>query len=441
MCSTSLKATAADTAPVELLTKKIEQLQTILDHVGAYVFTKDWQGKYTFANKMVCDLFGKPLEKILGRTDEDFFDLSVSNQLRVNDRRVLDYGELIEREETNVMVATGETRIYWSVKMPLRDVSGVIHGMCGISTDITDRLKLESKVVEQKQLLDTILNNIDSHVYMKDRQRRYLFVNQHTASLFGYPQEKIVGRCDSELMPEEDAARFAEMDRKVFERGEKICGEETFTDANDILRHYWSIKVPLFKEGKVNSYVGISTDITDIITLKEQFRHLAHTDSLTTIANRRHLLDEVELELKRNRRRGGSFAVLMFDIDRFKEVNDIYGHATGDRTLIAVADICKRNLRAVDLLGRYGGDEFVAVLPETNLVSALVVAERIRQAVYRTEVDCDQGAMITVSISIGLTIATPESTLDILLGKADAALYGAKRHGRNCVWHAGLDGE
>ena len=422
---------------MELLIEKIEQLQTVLDHVGAYVFTKDLQGRYTFANAMVCDLFGKPLDQVLGRTDESFFDLSMSNQLRVNDRRVLDHGELIEKDETNVLAGTGETRIYWSVKMPLKDAAGVITGMCGISTDITERRHLELKVVEQKRLLDTILNNIDSHVYMKDAQRRYLYVNQKTASLFGYPQERIIGKQDKELIPEENAQRFDEMDRKVLERGEKVCGEETFTDAHGVSRHYWSIKIPLVKDGQVDSYVGISTDITDVITLKEQFWLLANTDALTGIASRRHLLDQAELELKRVRRRGGTLAVIMFDIDTFKKINDLYGHAKGDRAIIAVADACKRNLREIDLLGRLGGDELVAVLPDTGLLEALDVAERIRQAVCTTVVACDDGSLVTVTASIGVTVAEQNSTIDDLLAQADAALYAAKQHGRNSVCHSG----
>lgn len=419
----------------DLLTEKVGQLQSIMDQVGAYIFTKDMQGRYTFANKMVCDLFGYPLEEVVGFTDEKFFDLSICNQLRINDRRVLEQGKRIESEETNVVAETGETRIYWTVKIPWKAADGTITGMCGISTDITERRSLEVQVQEQKLLLESILNNIDSYVYMKDRDRRYLYANANTATLYGLPQEEIIGKLDADMMTREIADQFGIVDRQVLDTGNKVCAEESFHDKSGATRHYWSIKVPLVKEGEVNSFVGISTDITEIIQLKESFKLLANTDVMTGISSRRHLMENAELELKRMRRRGETMAVIMFDIDKFKSVNDGYGHATGDRAIVAVADACKKALREIDLFGRQGGDEFLVVAPEIDLPSALVVAERLREAISSTSVMCDDGTAITITSSFGLTISDSKSSLDELLSQADAALYEAKGHGRNCVWH------
>ncbi|MEI6412755.1 MAG: ATP-binding protein, partial [Pseudomonadota bacterium] len=134
---------------------------------------------------------------------------------------------------------------------------------------------LEMLVQEQKLLLDTILNNVDSYVYMKDYERRYLYVNEKTATLFGVPREYVIGKFDADIMPKEDADRFGMMDRQVLDTGKRVCGEEMFLDSGGSERHYWSIKIPLEKDGKVSSFVGISTDITEIIRLKENFQLLA----------------------------------------------------------------------------------------------------------------------------------------------------------------------
>ena len=111
------------------LQREADALRAVLDDMGAYIFIKDANGCYTYANHQVLELFGLQLEQVIGKDDTHFFDLSISDQLRVNDLRVLQYFEVIEREETNFIKGTGETRIYWSVKKPLRDTDGNIIGI------------------------------------------------------------------------------------------------------------------------------------------------------------------------------------------------------------------------------------------------------------------------------------------------------------------------
>ncbi|MDH5473658.1 MAG: PAS domain-containing protein [Gammaproteobacteria bacterium] len=116
-----------------------------LNEIGAYIYTKDINGCYTFANTLVLDLFGLPLDQVIGKDDSHFFDLAYSKELRLNDRQVLDQGKVIENEEVNFIKSTGKTRIYWSVKKPLRNDDGEIVGMCGVSTDITERKQVEKE--------------------------------------------------------------------------------------------------------------------------------------------------------------------------------------------------------------------------------------------------------------------------------------------------------
>ena len=117
----------------------------LLDEVGAFVYTTDRDGRYTYANQLVLDLLGgHSLEAVLGRSFTDFVDIGeAGDTLRKTDRQVLELGETIAREETNHIHATGETRSYWSIKKPLRDASGAIVGMIGISHDITEKKRLE----------------------------------------------------------------------------------------------------------------------------------------------------------------------------------------------------------------------------------------------------------------------------------------------------------
>lgn len=112
--------------------------ERILDALDAAVYAKDLQGNYTYANRYVRDLFGADLQGIVGKDDSHFFDLERSNALKVNDAEVMSTGVTVEREERDIVKETGEERFYWTMKSPLRDDSGVIIGMCGISLDITD---------------------------------------------------------------------------------------------------------------------------------------------------------------------------------------------------------------------------------------------------------------------------------------------------------------
>jgi diguanylate cyclase (GGDEF)-like protein len=158
----------------------------------------------------------------------------------------------------------------------------------------------------------------------------------------------------------------------------------------------------------------------------------ADTDDLTGIFNRRGLLAQLKLELARCRRFAHCVAVLMIDIDHFKEVNDTYGHASGDTTIIAMVETIKKQLRETDIFGRLGGEEFLLILPAMDIDGAQVVAERIRECIANTAVALPQ-RMISITVSIGVAIYSEHDDSDRLLARADAALYSAKHHGRNRV--------
>jgi diguanylate cyclase (GGDEF)-like protein len=161
---------------------------------------------------------------------------------------------------------------------------------------------------------------------------------------------------------------------------------------------------------------------------------LAITDPLTSLSNRRNFMERLELELSRSRRYDDRLALVLMDVDHFKDVNDAYGHVTGDRVLVAIArDGLVPALRAVDLAGRFGGEEFAVILPATDLDGAMVVAERLRARVAEIEVDGPGSRRITASFGVA---AVPEVGADDVVGlirAADEALYRAKAEGRDRV--------
>lgn len=172
-----------------------------------------------------------------------------------------------------------------------------------------------------------------------------------------------------------------------------------------------------------------------------KLKELAEIDPLTQVYTRRRVLELAERALRQALRYDEPFSVLYLDIDRFKDVNDRFGHGVGDAVLTAVAASCRMELREVDLFGRLGGEEFVIFLLHSGLPQAMTVAERVRAAVAGATVPAVGGAP-AVTASIGVTELTADAAdLDALLGRADQALYRAKREGRNraCAWQDGRD--
>lgn len=165
-----------------------------------------------------------------------------------------------------------------------------------------------------------------------------------------------------------------------------------------------------------------------------ELEYLARFDSLTSVANRYYFVEMVETEMARSSRYGKPLSILMMDVDKFKEINDVYGHQAGDIVLQALCETCKMILREFDIVGRWGGDEFAILLPETPHTIAHQVAERLRGAFESTAVALEMHSPLHFSVSIGCASRNAkDDNLDTLLDLADKALYDAKRAGRNRV--------
>ena len=187
-------------------------------------------------------------------------------------------------------------------------------------------------------------------------------------------------------------------------------------------------------QGQAVRLVGTNTDIHERKLLEDGLRFQAQVDYLTGMANRGHFMHQAEQEIVRARRYGKSPSLLMLDVDLFKQVNDAHGHNAGDAVLTKLAEICRQTLRDVDTVGRMGGEEFAVLLPESGPGEALDVAERLRAAVAATKFPIERGLPIQVTVSIGVgAVVSKDDTIDVILSKADNALYEAKNSGRNRV--------
>ena len=193
------------------------------------------------------------------------------------------------------------------------------------------------------------------------------------------------------------------------------------------------IEMEFDQKGKPRNIFGTLQDITARKRGEEELVRLATTDFLTGLFNRRHFMALAEKEFPRAKRYGDELSLIMLDADKFKEVNDSYGHNVGDFVLKSLASIGLSMLRDVDVFGRVGGEEFAVLLPSTPLERAVLVAEKLRAAITGAVVPLEQGEL-RVTVSLGVTsLRADTKNVDMMLKEADEALYSAKKNGRNRV--------
>jgi len=200
-------------------------------------------------------------------------------------------------------------------------------------------------------------------------------------------------------------------------------------------RYYQSRLTPIvYHDGKVMGKLIVLSDITEHVELVEEINRIAATDELTGIFNRRYFMKTAQEELYRADRYGRPVSIIIWDMDHFKAINDTYGHVIGDKVLQTAVRICRESLRESDILGRFGGEEFIILLPETQSSVALDIANRLCNRLADTQIDTETVRLnVTASFGVFGIEQMNDLKLEILIKKADDALYQAKNSGRNRV--------
>ena len=306
------------------------------------------------------------------------------------------------------------------------------------------RNRADLALKESEKLLSDILENVSAYIYVKDAQSRYLFANRLLRERFNAPMEEIVGYDDSKFYDADTAATTRASDLIVLRKGETLRDEEPshniLTGETEV---FLSVKLPLrHEDGSIYALCGISTDITERKDIEEHMRHMAQYDALTHLPNRALFDDRLRRALAAAKREQKGLALMFIDLDKFKPVNDTYGHAVGDLLLQQAAQRIQDCLRESDTAARIGGDEFVILLPSIEAaMDATMVAEKIRLALSQPFAIAEH--MLNISSSIGIAVYPEHGNEEKLLVKnADIAMYHAKKNGRNNakLYQHGLQG-
>lgn len=296
--------------------------------------------------------------------------------------------------------------------------------------DITERKQAESALINQQATLRALTDAIPALVSFVDADEIYRYCNRGYETVFGIAPEKIIGSTLRQFLGEELYTRYEEFFKKAL-AGYEVVYERTVKSRTQV-HHQECRHVPQFDAaGKPSGFYLVAWDVTERKAQEIEWQSRASTDQLTGLMNRASFLETLNLAVSRHQRADAAMAVFYLDVDRFKHVNDTYGHAAGDTLLKSFAEYLKISVRQSDVVARIGGDEFCIMLDNIRTPeNALIVAEKIL-ALVRTPVLHGEHSL-TISTSIGIAFATSINvTGEQFIAYADAALYKAKQSGRN----------
>ena len=413
-----------------------------------FLYVKDTKGQIVATNLNVARYYGRrDPDELRGLTD---FDLAVPARARdlfFSEQRVIRTGLPISDQTELVVEKDGAARWFITSKAAVRDESGRTIGIAGVTRDVTERRQLEADLARSRDQLGYVLQDVSDGIAMYDAEARLVFCNEQYRAAF-----PLTGAF------RHPGTRLEDILRKVLETGEQTypstdAGEAWVTrttqtlsrDGEEDIRHFdgrWlRIMTRITRDG---SAITVVSDITALKRAEAQaladaahLKALASTDALTGLPNRRSFDETISREFQRAADEGKALSLMMLDVDRFKNFNDIYGHPAGDECLRKVAAcLVEAAGRGTDFVARYGGEEFVALLSETGLDGARSVADKLQGALAARSLAHEGSEKKFVTISIGVATLDGSETISMaeFFRRADEALYLAKSSGRDqCV--------
>lgn len=409
------------------------RLRVVTDNLPAFVAYIDTEQRYRMNNLAYEQWLGMPRERIVGCTMREVWGEERYRQFRPNVERAL-RGERVSHDYA-IQVDRRPMR-FLATYVPDKGADGRVRGFFVLASDITELAVARDELRKAHDRLEAALAGSSVALWDTDLRTGRVYLGEAWSVIVGGPREDSVATA-AELMalvhPDDlepvrraslQALRGEQPDYAVEHRVKARNGEWRWI----LSRGRVTERDPA--SGRALRMIGTNLDITERRRSEEAVQTTAHSDALTGLANRRGLGDRLRLALARNRRSGLESALLFLDIDRFKAVNDTFGHGAGDALLVEFAGRLRASVRASDTVARFGGDEFVVLLEDVrDRHNAVRIAEKILEEARRPA--RLQGRELAVTASIGVAYTDATSGEEELLKRADGALYQAKADGRD----------
>ncbi|WP_157314432.1 diguanylate cyclase [Chitinibacter sp. GC72] len=433
----------------------------LLQALPVAAWIKDLQSRYIWVNPELEHLHGLSTQAFLGHSDADLLPDWLYEHVQFEELAVLATGHP-RIAELELPYPGENARTLRCHRSCLYDEAGQLSGIAGFAVDISAEKQLRKELQIQINSQSSWLRAMKDHalISMMNRQGRFTYVSEQYGRLIGQAAKAMLGQSRAEfgLQPEGLSIGYY---LTLAEQGTPVTLE--FSGQRPDGSPYWARSLLIALKSAADAeqiFFELATDLTtekmtasalntvndnliELINknteLIAQLEVVARTDPLTGLLNRRALYERARQEGDRAKRKCTPLSLIALDIDHFKKINDSYGHECGDQALVQLARWCAQALRSSDLMARTGGEEFIILLPDTDLEHALAIAERIRALVQNSKVVVEEGERhfsYTISQGVAL-VGAAESVQDAMI-RADRALYRAKSEGRNRVCQASL---
>lgn len=404
------------------------QLRTLFNTAPDLIWLKDANGVYLMCNQLVEAFLGVPESKLKGTTDYDYTDKEQADFIRASDLKAIELGGEVVSERW-VTFAEDQRKVLLEItKAPVYDSDQHLIGVLGVAHDITKRAETEAKLRQSATVFESTLEG----VFITDEDTKILDINQSFIDITGYGRDEAIGATPRLLSSgRHDDAFFKDMWRSINDTG-KWRGEIWNKRKDQTIFPEWlTVNTVRNENDGVLNYVAVFTDITEIKQSQNKLNFLAHHDALTSLPNRLFFNQKLEKALNHAKRIDSKLAILFIDLDRFKNINDSFGHTAGDHLLMHLSEGLKKIVRLEDTVARISGDEFIILFEDIKSTETVVGAIEKIMNVFASSFTIE-GHNIRITASIGISLYPMDGTnATDLIRNADAAMYRAKDEGRN----------
>ena len=414
----------------------------ILETINEGIRILDERGIIIYANQALCKLLGFNEDELIGKSVFDLYpekDRQKAEKLLAERKAGRD-----SRYETCFITKTGQELIVEVSAVPILDEKGEFKASFTIIHDITGRKQLEKEIVGERDFLNNLISLCPDSIIGVSKEGKIIIFNQAAEKLTLYKAEDVIGKMNvADIYQSLEKARSVK--KKIY--SPEYGGQGRLQDFEAEIVTRTGNKVPirlsatlLHKDGREIGNVGFFHDISDRKEFEARLRDLSIRDSLSGLFNHRHFHSILAEELTRTLRYKRPLSLICFDLDNFKHYNDKLGHLEGDNIIRLVGQYLKEIMRSTDRAFRYGGDEFMLLLPETNIENAHFTAEKFRKhfnSNWPYEAICKKYGLKPVTLSLGVAEANAQDGSETLIKRSDLAMYEAKRAGGNRTVEAG----